>query len=124
MQRRDFIQLAFNIAAYISLLPDAGSFVRSVVSHRECIEYNNVPEGWLIPDGSTFDTEIYPELFTVLNKNVLPDLSGQLNHAHDDRINIVKAQKGTFLIRHIILAKPLFNMPAGYIVEACFTITG
>ncbi len=37
----------------------------------------NLPSGWLLCDGSTFDQTQYPELYRMLgNKNTLPDLRG------------------------------------------------
>lgn len=37
----------------------------------------NLPTGWLLCDGSTFDQTQYPELYRMLgNKNTLPDLRG------------------------------------------------
>ena len=37
----------------------------------------NLPTGWLLCDGSTFDQNQYPELYRMLgNKNTLPDLRG------------------------------------------------
>lgn len=37
----------------------------------------NLPAGWLLCDGSTFDQTQYPELYRMLgNKNTLPDLRG------------------------------------------------
>lgn len=34
----------------------------------------DIPEGFLLCDGSQYDENIYPELFTVLGTNILPDL--------------------------------------------------
>lgn len=32
------------------------------------------PDGWLLCDGATFDTDAYPKLYAVLGKNTVPDL--------------------------------------------------
>ncbi len=36
------------------------------------------PVNWLICDGSTFEQITYPELYTLLGTNVLPDLRNQV----------------------------------------------
>lgn len=35
----------------------------------------NTPEGWLFCDGSQFDINIYPELYNVLGKSILPNIA-------------------------------------------------
>lgn len=40
---------------------------------------NTIEDGWLLCDGSTFDQDIYPELYAFLgNSNVLPNLKGRV----------------------------------------------
>lgn len=37
---------------------------------------NNIPDGWFICNGSTFNTTLYPELYKALNNsNVVPDMT-------------------------------------------------
>lgn len=36
--------------------------------------YENIPDGWLVLDGSTFDQFTYPQLYRVLGSNVLPNV--------------------------------------------------
>lgn len=35
------------------------------------------PMGWLLCDGSTFDETEYPQLYSVLGTNTVPDLRGE-----------------------------------------------
>ena len=41
------------------------------------------PRGWLICDGSSFDTNKYSKLYELLGSNTLPDLRGRIIVGHD-----------------------------------------
>lgn len=45
---------------------------------------NSVPAGWLYCDGTTFNQVTYPELYSLLGGNVLPDLRGQFLRGTSD----------------------------------------
>jgi microcystin-dependent protein len=42
------------------------------------IDKNELPDGWFLCDGSTFDTNEYPKLALALGGNTLPDLRGRI----------------------------------------------
>lgn len=50
---------------------------------------SNLPPGWLLCDGSNFDSSTYPDLYQLLgNSNVLPDLRGYFLRGLDPTGNI------------------------------------
>ena len=63
-----FVRSLFNAGAQ-----SAGFPVGSVIPFA----INNLPQGFLLADGSVFNTTLYPELETYLGGNVLPDYTGR-----------------------------------------------
>jgi len=63
-----FVRSLFNMGAQSAGFP-VGSVVPFAVS--------NLPQGFLLADGSVFNTTLYPELETYLGGNVLPDYTGR-----------------------------------------------
>ena len=51
---------------------------------------NNIPSGWLLCDGSTFDETLYPALFIALGGNVLPDLRNRFLEGADSVVREFK----------------------------------
>lgn len=60
------------------------------VGDIKAISSENIPYGWLLCDGSTFDETLYPALNLVLGKNVLPDLKGRFLEGANGNLGTVK----------------------------------
>ena len=68
---------------------------------------NDIPLGWLVADGSTFNEELYPDLYAYLGTNVLPDytdrvrrmagpLAGEAGTVQDDQMQRIVGELGEF----------------------------
>lgn len=128
MNRRAFLKLTLSAATLACIAP--GKALSVITSEADGVAYHNIPEGWLVADGSTLDAKIYADLFAAVGNMYnsggepsdtfrLPDL--RLHNSAAEVIKLKKLPKGSFIFRHIINTKQsAFNVPAGTLVEALF----
>lgn len=112
MNRRDFLKLTITGMAAYSV-----SGCHTIMDSKYGIEYQ-MPVGWLVCDGSKFDTVKYPELHKVLGKDTLPDARSYVRCADLDMMKTMSVS-GNLIGMHVIHANGSMY-PVGYIVEALF----